>query len=76
MLSQNQLAELFDTSLQNISKMIKNILEDNELDKNSVINHWLITAADGKNDNTTFYNLEMILVIGFGLFARSANLYL
>ena len=55
-LSQNQLAELFDTSLQNISKMIKNILEDNGLDKNSVINHWLITAADGKNYNTAFYN--------------------
>ena len=64
-LSQNQLAELFDTSLQNISKMIKKILEDKELDENSVINHWLITAADGKNYNTAFYNLEMILAIGF-----------
>ena len=47
-LPQNQLAELFDTSVQNIALHIKNILEDNELDKNSVIKDYLITAKDGK----------------------------
>ena len=47
-LTQNQLAELFDTSVQNIALHIKNILEDNELDKNSVIKDYLITAQDGK----------------------------
>ena len=44
----NQLAELFDTSVQNISLHIINILENNELDSNSVIKKYLITAADGK----------------------------
>lgn len=43
-LTQNPLAELFDTSVQNIALHIKNILEDNELDKNSVIKDYLITA--------------------------------
>ena len=47
-LTQNQLAELFDTSVQNIALHIKNILEDNELDKNSVIKDYFITAQDGK----------------------------
>ena len=47
-LTQNQLAELFDTSVQNIALHIKNILEDNELDENSVIKDYLITAQDGK----------------------------
>ena len=43
-LTQDPLAELFDTSVQNIALHIKNILEDNELDKNSVIKDYLITA--------------------------------
>lgn len=64
-LSQNQLAELFDTSKQNISLHIKNIIKDNELNENSVVKYFFTTAADGKNYNTAFYNLEMILAIGF-----------
>ena len=47
-LTANQLAELFDTSVQNIALHIKNILKDNELDENSVIKDYLITAQDGK----------------------------
>lgn len=43
-LNQSQLAELFDTSVPNIVTHIKNILEDNELDGNSVIKDFLITA--------------------------------
>ena len=54
-LSQQLLAELFDTSVQNISAHILNILKDKELDRNSVIKEYLITAADGKNYNVTFY---------------------
>ena len=45
-LNQSQLAELFDTSVPNIATHIKNILEDNELDRNSVIKNFFITAAD------------------------------
>lgn len=47
-LTQNQLAELFDTSVQNITTHIKNILQDKELDEFSVIKDYLITAQDGK----------------------------
>ena len=51
-LTQNQLAELFATSVQNIAEHIKNILKDNELDENSVIKDYLITAQDGKHNFT------------------------
>jgi len=50
-LNQNQLAELFDTSKQNVSLHIINILKKSELDTNSVIKEYLTTAADGKNYN-------------------------
>lgn len=64
-LTQSQLAELFDTSVQNIAEHIKNILKDNELDENSVIKDYLITAQDGKNYQVKHYSLAMILAIGF-----------
>lgn len=64
-MNQSQIAELFDTSVANISIHISKILKDNELDENSVIKNYLITAADGKNYNVTFYSLDMILAIGF-----------
>ncbi len=64
-MNQNQLAELFATSKQNISLHIINILKDNELSKKSVVKDYLTTASDGKEYNVTFYSLEMILSIGF-----------
>jgi len=64
-MNQNQLAELFDTSKQNIGQHISSILKDNELDINSVVKNYFTTAADGKDYNVTFYSLEMILAIGF-----------
>ncbi len=64
-LNQQQLAELFATSKQNISLHVNNILEDNELDKDSVVKEYLTTAKDGKNYMLTYYSLEMILAIGF-----------
>ena len=64
-MNQAQLAELFDTTKQNISLHIQNILKENELDEISVVKDYLTTAADGKNYSTTFYSLDMILSIGF-----------
>jgi hypothetical protein len=64
-MNQNQLAELFDTSKQNISQHIGSILEDKELHSDSVVKNYFTTAADGKDYNVTFYALEMILSIGF-----------
>lgn len=64
-MNQNQLSELFDTSKPNISMHISNILEDKELDRDSVVKDYLTTASDGKEYNITFYSLDMILAIGF-----------
>lgn len=64
-MNQNQLAELFATTKQNISLHIQNILEEGELDENSVVKDYLTTANDGKNYSVSFYALEMILAIGF-----------
>ena len=64
-MNQSQLAELFDTSVPNISMHIANILKENELEQNSVIKEYLTTATDGKEYEVIFYSLEMILAIGF-----------
>jgi hypothetical protein len=64
-MNQNQLAELFATSVPNISIHISNILKDGELELNSVIKDYLTTASDNKNYNVTFYSLGMVLAIGF-----------
>ena len=64
-MNQSQIAELFATSVPNISMHIANILEDKELQENSVIKNYLTTAFDGKNYSVAFYSLEMILAIAF-----------
>ena len=56
-MNQNQMAELFDTSVPNISMHISNILKEKELDGNSVVKDYLTTATDGKKYNVTFYSL-------------------
>ena len=64
-MNQNQLAELFAASKQNISLHISNILKEGELPENSVVKDYLTTASDGKEYKITFYSLDMILAIGF-----------
>ena len=64
-MNQNQLGELFATSKQNIGQHISNILEEKELQENSVVKNYFTTASDGKNYEVTFYSLEMTLAIGF-----------
>ena len=64
-LSQYQLVELFGSSKSNISEHISNILGDGELDVNSVVRNFRITASDGKLYRTNYYNLEMIIFIGY-----------
>lgn len=53
-LTQNSMAELFDTTKQNISLHIKNIFEENELNENSVVKENLTTAKDGKNTKSKY----------------------
>nr|WP_299050195.1 virulence RhuM family protein [uncultured Polaribacter sp.] len=64
-MNQSQLAVLFDTSKQNIGQHISKIIEDRELQENSVVKNYFTTASDGKEYNVTFYALDMILAIGF-----------
>ena len=54
-MNQNQLAELFDTSKQNISQHIVSIIKDKELEENSVVKNYFTTASDGKEYNVTYY---------------------
>ena len=64
-MNQNQVAELFDTSVPNISMHISKILKEGELEPISVVKDYLTTAADGKRYNVTLYALDMVLAIGF-----------
>ncbi len=64
-LTQNALADLFRTTKQNISQHIKNILEEGELQPDSVVKDFLTTATDGKNYAMNYYNLDMIIAVGY-----------
>ena len=64
-LNQRELVKLYNSSKSNISEHIKNILEEKELDENSVVRNFRTTANDGKTYNMKFYNLDMIVAIGF-----------
>ena len=64
-LNQQQMAELFQTTKQNIGQHIKSILEDGELAQDSVVKQEFTTASDGKNYSVLFYRLEMILAVGY-----------
>jgi hypothetical protein len=70
-LHQSGMAELFQTTKQNIAKHIKAIFAEGELDPDSVVNQWLTTAADKKNYRVAYYNLDVILAVGYRV--RSAR---
>jgi hypothetical protein len=64
-LTQKLIAELFDVSIPTVNEHLKNIFESGELDENSVIRNFRITAWDGKDYNTKHYNLDAILAVGY-----------
>jgi len=64
-LTQAQMVELFTTTKQNISLHINNCFKEGELDKESVVKESLTTAADGKKYKTRFYNLDVIISVGY-----------
>ena len=64
-LSQKEMSKVFDCSTDNISLHLKNIFEENELDKNSVTEKCSLTADDGKKYNTTIYSLDAIIAVGY-----------
>ena len=63
--TQKAMAQLFDVGVPAISKHLKNIFESGEVVENSVISKMETTASDGKNYNTTFYNLDAIISVGY-----------
>ncbi|MBU4480599.1 virulence RhuM family protein [Patescibacteria group bacterium] len=64
-LSQGLMAELFQATKQNISLHIHNIFKEGELDKHSVVKEYLTTARDGKRYKTKYYNLDVIISVGY-----------
>lgn len=64
-LTQAQLVQLYQTSKSNVSEHIKHIFEEGELEENAVVRKFRTTAADGKNYNMTYYNLDMIISLGY-----------
>lgn len=64
-LTQKSMSELFDTTRNNITMHIKNIFEENELKEFSVSKESLLTASDGKNYKTKYYNLDLIIAVGY-----------
>lgn len=70
-LTQLEMAELFQTTKQNVSLHLSNIFEEGELQEYSVVKEYLTTAADGKNYLTKHFNLDAILAVGYRV--RSAR---
>jgi len=64
-LTQKMMATLYDVSVAAINQHLKKVFDDSELQKDSVIKKYLITAEDGKNYNTNHYNLQAIIAVGF-----------
>jgi len=64
-LTQAQMAELFGKTKQNISLHIRNIFKEGELEEDSVVKESLTTAADGKRYKTRYYNLDVIISVGY-----------
>lgn len=59
------MAELFGIDVRTVNEHLQNIFSTGELDKDSVIRNFRITATDGKNYNTQFYNLDAIIAVGY-----------
>ncbi|HPD59068.1 MAG TPA: RhuM family protein [Paludibacteraceae bacterium] len=72
-LTQAQIAELFGTRRQAITKHLKNIFDSGELSENSVSSKMELTAKDGKNYLTNFYNLDAILSVGYRVNSKNAT---
>lgn len=64
-LTQAQMAELFQTTKQNISYHINNCFKEGELERNAVVKDFLTTAADGKTYRVSYYNLDVIISVGY-----------
>lgn len=72
-LTQKLMGELFSVDVRTVNEHLQNIFESQELDQNSVIRKFRITASDGKNYNSQFYNLDAIISIGYRVNSKRAT---
>lgn len=72
-LTQAQLVDLYQSSKANVSEHIKNIFDEGELDKNSVVRKFRTTASDRKNYEVNYYNLDMIISLGYRIKSNIAT---
>ena len=72
-LTQAQLVDLYQSSKANVSEHIKNIFDEGELDKDSVVRKFRTTASDGKNYEVNYYNLDMIISLGYRIKSNIAT---
>lgn len=72
-LTQQQLCDLYQTSKSNVSEHIKHIFEEGELDRDSVVRKFRTTASDGKSYEMTYYNLDMIISLGYRIKSVTAT---
>ena len=72
-LTQADLGELYQSSKSNISEHIKHIFEEGELNENSVVRKFRTTASDGKNYQIIFYNLDLIISLGYRIKSKIAT---
>jgi len=72
-LTQKQMADLFVKDVRTINEHILNIFKEKELRRNSVIRKFRITAADGKSYQTSFYNLDVIISVGYRIKSQNGT---
>ena len=72
-MSQDVMANLYDTTKNNISIHLKNIFDEGELEKDSVVKKFLTTASDGKKYNVLHYNLDAIIAVGYRINSKKAT---
>jgi len=64
-LSLDQMAGLFERDKSTISRHIRNVFEEGELDRESVVANFATTAADGKTYQVDYYNLDVVISVGY-----------
>ena len=74
-LTQKAMAELFEVERSVVTKHIRNIYKEEELQEKTVSANFAHTAADGKNYNTAFYNLDMIIAVGYRVNSKQATAF-
>ena len=72
-LTQAQLVDLYGSSKANVSEHIKHIFEEEELKEDSVVRNFRTAAADGKSYQTKYYNLDMIISLGYRIKSKIAT---